>query len=431
MTDTDQSSDVIGRRPESIFGLSRNLWRLALVVGVAQFSWSIWGWQFAIFLETIIEPWQMGLTFSIGIIASILGFPLSGMISDMLGRKKTMALAFMPMMVGLVMLSNFPSWPYIPFYYALTNFGWSFVLISARAMPADEIAQDDGRDAAKRFTMVLMPAFLVDGFGPMVGAMLLTVGFESRHLMLLGAAGALIAMIATLIVVRESLGEMIQEKARTGPKVPLRELGGNFWKLVSGMALFYFAFNLAVPYLGNLATDSVSGWGLDTATFGFAWSAFSLTGAIMIYVASSLADKNVKVGLSVALICNAAVFLLLSEGAGVVSMILLNIVWAFPVMTWIGAERALIVADVSEQMKGRALGYFAVIMNFTYIFGAPLGAWIWATSGSLRFLYFVSSVLCFVAVIPAVIAFRLMRASPEKGEDVHPEDTMRVPGDLL
>jgi MFS family permease len=424
MADMGQSSDEIERRPESIFGLSRNLWRLALVVGVAQFSWSIWGWQFSIFLETIIEPWQMGLTFSVGIIASILGFPLSGMISDMIGRKKTMALAFLPMMVGLVMLSNFSSWIYIPFYYALTNFGWSFVLISARAMPADEIAQDDGRDAAKRFTMVLMPAFLVDGFGPMVGAMLLTVGLESGHLMLLGAAGALIAMIATLIVVRESLGEMIQEKARAGPKVPLRELGGNFWKLVSGMLFFYLAFNLSVPYQGNLATDPVSGWGVDTATYGFAWSAFSLTGAILTYVASSLADRNVKVGLLVALTWMAANFLLFSVGSGVPLLFILNIVAAFPVMMWFGAERALIVADVSEQMKGRALGYFAVVMNFTYMVGAPMGAWIWTTSGSLRFLYYVSAVLCFLAVIPAAIALRLMKASPEKEEDSYPEDMM-------
>ncbi|MHA2380905.1 MAG: hypothetical protein ACXADS_16670, partial [Candidatus Thorarchaeota archaeon] len=81
-----------------------------------------------------------------------------------------MVFSFIPMMVGLLSLAFFPLWPLIPLEYGVLQFGWSFILIITRAVPADEIAADGGKDAARRFTMVLAPAFLVDGLSPMLGA---------------------------------------------------------------------------------------------------------------------------------------------------------------------------------------------------------------------------------------------------------------------
>ncbi|MDF1539501.1 MAG: hypothetical protein P1Q69_11430, partial [Candidatus Thorarchaeota archaeon] len=89
-------------------GLTNNLWRLALVVGVGQFSVSIWSWQFGIFLETIIEPWQMGLTFTASSIAGLIGVPLSGYVSDFIGRRRTLITAYIPMALGLILLFSFP-----------------------------------------------------------------------------------------------------------------------------------------------------------------------------------------------------------------------------------------------------------------------------------------------------------------------------------
>jgi hypothetical protein len=40
---------------QNYFGLSPRLWRLAIVTGIAQFSVSIWSWQFGIFAAGIVE----------------------------------------------------------------------------------------------------------------------------------------------------------------------------------------------------------------------------------------------------------------------------------------------------------------------------------------------------------------------------------------
>ncbi|MCK5388979.1 MAG: hypothetical protein KAJ36_00710, partial [Candidatus Thorarchaeota archaeon] len=125
-------------------GLSSNLWRLAAVLAIAQFSTALWKWEFSIFLEEFLQPWQMGVIFStatfMGLIASI----FSGYLADFIGRKRTIALGFIPISIGLLTLSYFPIWPFIPIQYGLVWFGMSTSRLMSRAIPADEIAADDG-----------------------------------------------------------------------------------------------------------------------------------------------------------------------------------------------------------------------------------------------------------------------------------------------
>ncbi|MCK4484589.1 MAG: hypothetical protein KAU89_07170, partial [Candidatus Thorarchaeota archaeon] len=309
----------------SILGLSDNLWRLALVVGVAQFSWSIWGWLFGIFLETIVEPWQMALTFSAGTIAMIIGLPISGYIADMVGRKRTMVFSFIPLSIGILMLALIPIWPLLPLAYGLASFGWSFVLIISKAVPADEIAADGGRNAARRFTMILLPAFLVDGLSPAIASGFLIVGFTAKELLLMGAGGAIVAMFATIFFVKESLSVDIRNSAREGTKIPFRNLGRTFWILAAGMLPFMFVFNMALPYFGNLC---VGEWGIDPATFGLTWSAFSLTSVLLMYAASGWTDRSVRGALLIGIVANALILIAFGVGSGVLMLFLFNILWA-------------------------------------------------------------------------------------------------------
>ncbi|TFH06827.1 MAG: hypothetical protein E4H14_09885, partial [Candidatus Thorarchaeota archaeon] len=123
---SESTSDVIETRRHEILGLNGKLWRFALVAGIAQLSVSIWTWQFAIFLDSFLTPLDIGLTFTIGTLASLVGYPISGMIADIVGRKKTMVFAFIPLCLGLFMLFLIPTWPFVITSYALTQFGWSF-----------------------------------------------------------------------------------------------------------------------------------------------------------------------------------------------------------------------------------------------------------------------------------------------------------------
>ena len=413
-TESPEAVESAQRRTEqrSILGLSDNLWRLALVVGVAQFSWSIWGWLFGIFLETIIEPWQMALTFSAGTFAMIIGLPVSGYIADMVGRKRTMVFSFIPLSVGLLMLALIPIWPFLPLAYGLASFGWSFILIISRAVPADEIAADGGENAARRFTMVLLPAFLVDGLSPAIASGFLIMGMAAKELLLMGAGGAIVAMIATMLFVRESLSVDIRNSAREGTKVPFRNLGRTFWILAAGMLPFMFAFNMALPYFGNLC---VGEWGIDAATFGFTWSAFSLTSVLLMHAASGWADRSVRGALLLGIVANALILIAFGLGSGVLMLFLFNILWAVPVMFWIGAERVLVVSEVSNEMKGRALGYYSVLMSSTSLLAAPFGAYVWTTTGSLRVLWVLAGVLGLDFAILLALALWLIGPGKAQG----------------
>ncbi|MGM0687010.1 MAG: hypothetical protein ACQET3_08590 [Promethearchaeati archaeon] len=389
--------------------MSRTLWRLALVIGVAQFSWSIWGWQFSIFLATLLEPWKMGVTFFVGTLASLIGFAVSGVLSDFFGRRKAMALSFIPMALGLVMLAEFPLWPLIPLEYALAQFGWSFVLIIARAMPADETASLGGMNSARRFTTVLMPAFLIDGISPAAASALLYFGLGARELLLLGVFGAVLALIATLLWVRETLPSDTMKKAKSGAIISFRGLGTHFWKLAVGMIGYSLIFNTAIPYYGNLCVDE---WGISAPLYGLTWSAFSLTGGLLTYTLGGVSDKSPKLSLLIAVVMNTLVWFGLGLGSGIFLLVALNIIWAFPVMIWIGSERSLAVKEVKSEMRGRALGTYQFLMSSTTLLGAPLGAMIWSITGSLRALWlFSASASLFMVVILAAALHSLNGSS--------------------
>jgi len=351
------------------------------------------------------------LTFSAGTVALIAGFPISGFIADMVGRKRTMIFSFIPLSIGLFMLALYPIWPFLPLAYGLANFGWSFVLIISRAVPADEIAADRGRNAARRFTMVLLPAFLVDGLSPAIASGMLILGMTARELYLMAAGGAIVAMIATMLFVKESLSVDIRNSAREGTKVPFRNLGRTFWILATGMLPFMFAFNMAMPYFGNLC---VGEWGIDPAIFGFSWSAFSLTSVLLMYAASGWTDRSVRGALLIGIVVNALILIAFGVGSGVLLLFLFNILWAVPVMFWIGAERALIVRGVSDEMKGRALGFYSVLMSSTSLLAAPLGAYVWTTTGSLRVLWVLAGVLGLDSAVLLALALWLIGTGKEQ-----------------
>ncbi len=386
---SDAESLAINQGSSGFLSLSNTLWRLAIVVGIAQFSISIWNWEFSIFLETFLEPWQLGLTFSISTIASLTGYFLSGTIADRIGRKRTMMFAFLPAALGLLLLVNYPVWPFIPLEYASIMFGWSFIIIMSRAIPADEIEKTGGHNAARRFTMVLMPAFIVDGISPAIAATLLNLGLIPRDLHIMAGIGSIVAFLATFLLIHESLGEDIIERTKKGPLISFRRLGLNFWKLAIGMFAFIFFFNSALAYYGNLI---VGEWGLDETTFGYAWSGFSIAMVLLMHTISGYVDRGLKKSLFVAILTNGVIMALFSLVSGAWNLFLLNFIWAIPVVMWIGAERTLVVQDVDEENKGRALGTYQFISSSTNLVAAPFGAYIWTVTGSLRTLWMISGI---------------------------------------
>jgi MFS family permease len=383
------------------FGLSVGLWRLAIVTGIAQFSVSIWSWQFSIYIAGIVEEWQLGLIFSFGTLLTLVGYILAGTTADLFGRRATMVFSFIPLCGGLILMYLFPVWPLFLPSYGLAMFGWSFVLIISRAVPADEI-DETSKDSVRKFSMVLMPAFLVDGLSPLLGAYMLNNGFDQNGFLLLGFLGGIIAAIVSFTIIQESLDEDVKERARAGPMIAIRGFGKNYWLFTLGMMGFFFFFNAALPFYGNLAVEE---WSIDTATFGLTWSAFSLTSSLFMYKVTGIADRNVKAALIISLFANAVIMLIIGLGNGIVLMFIINIVWALFVAVWIGAERSIIIQDVSDEMKGRAMGTYTMFSMSTSMFAVNFGTWVWTSFGGLRFLWIICSLAETIFIV--LVAFIL------------------------
>jgi MFS family permease len=383
-------------------GLNRNLWKLAMVMGVVQFSVALWKWEFSIFLRTMVDPWQMGLIFSFGTLASLVAGFVSGTVADLIGRKRSMAFGLIPVAVGLMAMSYLSFWPFIILQFGLVWYGLSTIRVISQAMPADEIAKDEGRNPARRFMMVLMPLWFVDGLGPLIGASLLSSGFTSSDLHRFAAVGAIVAFFVVLLAVEESLDGDVMEKARAGAIISFRQLGRDFWKLAVGMVGFSFFFTSAISYLGNL---SVEEWGVSTVTYGYTWSAFSFTSFVLIYAVSGLADRNLKAALLFSMVGNGLVYIAFGFGSGAPGLYLLNILWAVPFIVWLGTEKSLITANVPEEAKGRALGTYQLLMSSTAMVSALFGALLWEVTNSLRMVWTIAGVgmLCTVLLLVPIL----------------------------
>ncbi|TFG32484.1 MFS transporter [Candidatus Thorarchaeota archaeon] len=403
---------VMGGRARKVMGLNMNLWRLALVTGIAQFSMSLWAWEFSIFLEldVLLAKWQIGMAFSIGTFAMILGYMASGIISDFIGRKNTMVISFIPMAIGLLGMWLNPTWPFIAIEYALNQFGWASILVITAAIPADEIVADGGAHSARTFTMVLLPAFIVDGISPILGGIMLDSGYTASHLHIIAAIGSIIALLATALFVKESLTKDIIKEARRGPIITVRGLGKDFWKFVLGISGFIFFLRAAVPYLGNLV---VGEWNISPAFYGYAWSFYSITSAIILYSAGTLADKNVKAAQILALIGNALIILVFAFVEGFLYLIVLNALWSIPVALWIGAENTIVAGSVTIEKKGRALGTYRYALSVIGLFAYSFGAYIWELNGSLKILYYLVGIGCLLFVIIMAIALRSINLKRE------------------
>lgn len=394
-------------------GLSSNLWRLATVLAIAQFSTALWKWEFSIFLEDFLQPWQMGVIFSSATFAGLIASIFSGYLADFIGRKRTIALGFIPIAIGLLTLSYFPIWPFIPIQYGLVWFGMSTSRLMSRAIPADEIAADNGLRPARRLMMVMMPLWFVDGLGPLAGSILFSIGYQSSDLHLIGALLAVLTFVSALILVKESLDSEIIKKARAGPKIAIRNLGRSFWLLVVGMIGFSFAWMMAIPLLGNLC---VGPWGVDRITYGLTWSLFSIVAAIIMYPASILADRNMKATLLAGTLGTGIIFLWFSLGSGALMMYLVNFLWAIPFVFYIGAEGSLIILVVSEETKGRALGTYQLIMMIIGMVAQIVGVMIWEITDSLRFVYNVAGITMLASSVLLLVMLKFIHIPRNSNE---------------
>jgi MFS family permease len=169
---------------------------------------------------------------------------------------------------------------------------------------------------------------------------------------------------------------------------------------------FVFSWSSSIPYVGNL---SVGPWAVDTVTYGLTWSLFSLTSAIFMYPGSLLADKNLKATLFAGVFGNALIFLWFSQGSGVLMLYIINFAWAIPFILWTGSVKSILVLVVSEEVKGRALGTYDLMMGVVAMTAQLFGAALWAASGSLRVVYGAAGLIALGTSVLVLILLRFIK----------------------
>ncbi len=329
---------------------------------------------------------------------------MSGFISDRLGRKVSLASAFIPMALGLYLLYALPQWPIFPIAYGSINLGWGVVLIVARAIPADIIIAESRDDSIRVFAMVLVPTFLFDGSGPLLGSYILNSGGTPLTLYLVAMFITLVALVASLTLVSESLSTRSRQEARSEGVRSFARLGRPFWLLVIGTIGFIFIMRMTMPYFGNLC---VGEWGVDETVYAISWSAYSFTSAFLSYSISGLADKNRTLSYLIAIMGNVVVLGLLAVGSGSLMLFFVNVFWAAPLVVWLAAETSLIVEGLPEHRHGSALGTYRVVMMIAGLAAANVGAYIWEVTGSLRVLYGIGTVTALFWVVILAIVLRV------------------------
>jgi len=398
---------------DTFLGLNSSLWRIALVAGIAQLSASIWTWQFAISLESFLIPWQIGVVFAAGTLAGLCGYILSGSLADAVGRKRALVFSFIPQVIGLLLMYLFPIWPYLIIAFSLQYFGWSFVLVISRAIPADQITSDINPTATRKITMVLLPAYLVDAISPILAVILLQYGFHTNSLLLVGIIAASFAMVLSAAYVHDSYTPVVKTIEEMTTNNPIKKLGKSFWKFTFAMLGYYTAWGMAIPYLGIL---SVNEWGISLELYGIISSAFSLVTVLLMYNLSGLAGRKTRLGLVISLISNSMIMVAIGLGSGIIFLLLLNIVWAAPILVWTASEGVLMVNGVPPELKGTAIGLFSSTTSATGLFAAPLGAIVWSISGSLRFLWILSGGLAVGFAVLAWFALKRVKLHISKAK---------------
>ncbi|RLI51639.1 MAG: hypothetical protein DRO93_15905, partial [Candidatus Thorarchaeota archaeon] len=159
---------------------------------------------------------------------------------------------------------------------------------------------------------------------------------------------------------------------------------------------------------------SVGEWNIDIHVYAAAWSLYSAMCVLLSYVTSGLADRSRRLFLFAALSGNAVLMALFSIGSGTSLMFVLIAAWAAPQVVWVSAESSLVTDGVPSHRKGNALSIYRLMMVSTGLVASYVGSLIWTITGSLRFLYFLSSSITACLLVLLAVAMSKMHLRPSR-----------------
>lgn len=397
--------------------LTNTLIILLFSMVVANIGGQMYGPLLPLYVQSLgADIGQIGLFFTLAMIAPLLFQILGGWLSDATGRVRAMAIGSVAGLAGYLIFVAAPSWGWLLLGMMGLSVASSFVGPSFQALVAEESTEA----TRGRVFSITQGVFMIVGVigAPLGGFLSDRFGFRWMFAVAAGLYG--LATVIRLWMARRIQRQEQAAKTEPRPAPSFKHLstslktlvalmvGGGIvtWIFISdgvGDVTFSMVGNLFPLYLNNIA-------GLTRTQLGFLGGLASVFTMIFIAVGGWLSDKaGERVGIVLGnLLVGGAIFLMLNVSAYTGFMI----AWALLGMGQAlagPAYNALISKAVPNHLRGTAFGFFSTSLGVISLPSPYIGTWMWQTFGPK--VPFYVPLIALIAMLPvAWFKFKLPAA---------------------
>jgi MFS family permease len=356
---------------------------------------------------------QIGLFFTLAMIAPLMFQILGGWLSDSIGRVQAMAIGSLAGLAGYIVFAIAPSWAWLLLGMVGMSVATSFVGPSFQALVAEESSEEN---RGRVFGLVQSTFLIVGVIGAPLGGFLADqVGF--RWMFAVAASLYLIATIIRLFMARKLRRQ--QTSPRPAPSVGGLKTGlATMIGLIAGGGIVTWIFlsdgvmDISFSMIGNLYPLYFNNIiGLSKTQLGFLGAVASLVTMALTTFGGLLSDKagervgivlgNILLISSLLIMLNVSSYPLFILGWGLLGM---GQALTGP------AYHSLISKVVPNNMRGIAFGFFSTSLGVISLPSPYIGTWLWQRY-SPRVPFYLS-LAAMALMLPVIwVKFRL----PKKG----------------
>ncbi len=419
--------------------LTNTLIILLISMIAANIGGQMWGPMMPLYVQDLgADIEQIGLFFTLAMIAPLLFQILGGWLSDATGRVRAMAIGSVAGLAGYLVFVVAPSWGWLLLGMVGLSVATSFVGPSFQALVAEESTEE----TRGRVFSITQGVFMIVGVigAPLGGFLADRFGF--RWMFAVAASLYGLATVIRLFMARKIRRQ--EQAANTAPRpVPSFSnlktsiatlvglmVGGGIvtWIFLSdgvGDVTFSMVGNLFPVYLNNIV-------GITKTQLGFLGGLASIVTMAFIVLGGLLADRaGERVGIVLGnLLIGVAIFIMLNVTA-----------FGWFILAWgllgmgqalVGpAYNSLISKVVPNHLRGTAFGFFSTSLGVISLPSPYIGTWMWQKFGP-RVPFYVPLVAMMLMLPVIWFKFKLPKTtngSAAQAEGPTPPAEQSVPAD--